>query len=45
MTERDALHLLHLLNEVGNVGYVCPEHASKPGGYVECDPAAFMGRR
>lgn len=43
MPNRDP-HLDQLLEEAGNVGYVCERHASKPGGFVGQDPASFVGR-
>lgn len=41
---RDPLQWLRLMDERGNVGFVCEQHRSKPGGYVGRAPEEFLGR-
>jgi hypothetical protein len=31
------------MGEVGNVGYACEKHASKPGAFKGKDPKSFLG--
>jgi hypothetical protein len=44
MADLDPRHMLQLLAERGNVGYVCEAHASKPGGFVGQEASSFVGR-
>lgn len=32
------------MNKLGNVGFVCPDHSPKPGGYVGRKPETLIGR-